>query len=450
MGRLPLEGIRVVDTSAIFAFPYAAGVMADLGAEVIKIEGPTRVEPIRTGMLSGAYPENDPGADPWNRTPTFHVVNRGKKSLVLDLRNPEGLKVLKELVLSADVFMENFTPRVTRNWGMDWPKLKEMKPDIIMMSNTGYGHGKGPYSDYPAVATSQEATHGLTHLTGYNGDVPSKVGQSYVDFVASWTCLFALSMALRHRKKTGKGMWVDIGMYQLGVFHISEYLMDWIANGKDNSQRIGNRHPWFAPQGCYPCADEDGWAVLSVRDDHEWEALCRTIGREDLVDDPKYIGHLNRWKHHDELDGIIKEWTTKHSKWDVMEKLQDAGVPAGPVMDSRDMNTNVHYWQRGFLEKVPSDDPTLGTRVLMGRPWKLSNTPVSIKGPGPKLGEGNRRYIVDELGHSEEEYQKLIEEGVTADSPVDKRPIPTSSLDDMVSKGVYGYWDPEYKEKLGI
>ena len=431
MSRLPLEGIRIVDTSAIFAFPYAAGVMADLGAEVIKVEGPSRVEPIRTGMLSGAYPENDPGDDPWNRTPTFHVVNRGKKSLVLDLRNPKGLKVLKELVLSADVFLENFTPRVTRNWGMDWPNLKELKPDIIMMSNTGYGHGDGPYSDYPAVATS-------------------KVWQSYVDFVASWTCLFALSMALRHRKKTGKGMWVDIGMYQLGAFHIGEFLMDWVANGKDRSNRIGNRHPWFAPQGCYPCSGDNEWAVLSVRDDHEWEALCNTIGRSDLVNDSKYIGHANRLKNHDELDQIISEWTKKHDKWEVMEKLQNAGIPSGPVMDSRDMNTSKHYWDRGFMEKVESDDPTLGTRVLMGRPWKLSNTPISIKGPGPKLGEGNHRYIVGELGYSEEEYQELIDETVTADKPTDTRPIPTSNLDDMVAKGVYGYWDPEYRKKLGI
>ena len=155
-------------------------------------------------------------------------------------------------------------------------------------------------------------------------------------------------------------------------------------------------------------------------------------------------------KNHDELDQIISEWTKKHDKWEVMEKLQNAGIPSGPVMDSRDKNTSKHYWDRGFMEKVESDDPTLGTRVLMGRPWKLSNTPISIKGPGPKLGEGNHRYIVGELGYSEEEYQELIDETVTADKPTDTRPIPTSNLDDMVAKGVYGYWDPEYRKKLGI
>ena len=450
MGKLPLEGIRIVDTSAIFAFPYAAGVMADMGAEVIKIEGPSRVEPIRTGMLSGAYPENDPGDDPWNRTPTFHVVNRGKKSLVLDLRNPEGLKVLKELVKTADVFMENFTPRVTRNWGMDYPNLKKLKPDIIMMSNTGYGHGKGPYADYPAVATSQEATHGFTHFTGYRDDIPSKVGQSYVDFVASWSALLSLSMALRYRNRTGKGLWVDIGMYQLGVYHISEYVMDYIANGRTGGNRIGNRHPWRAPQGCYPCSGKDQWCVISVRGDEEWAALCKEIGRAELIDDPRYVGDLNRMKNHDELDEIITAWTKGLSKWEVMEKLQGVGVPAGPVMDSRDANTNEHYWARGFLEKVPSSDPKLGTRVLMGRPWKLSNSPISIQDAGPKLGQDNKHYIMDVLGYSQEEYQKLLDDGVTADRPADPRPIPTSSLDDMVEKGVYNYWDPDYRKKLGL
>ena len=176
MVRLPLEGIRVIDSSYVFALPYAASMMAALGAEVIKIEGPGRIDISRAGAFAGIYADNDPREDPWNRTASYNMINRGKKSLVLDLTKDEGLEALKDLVRVSDIFLENFTPRVMRRWGLDYPNMKKLKPDIIMVSNTGYGHGDGPYSEYPAQATTQEATHGLAYITGYHGDIPSKAG----------------------------------------------------------------------------------------------------------------------------------------------------------------------------------------------------------------------------------------------------------------------------------
>ena len=282
MPRLPLEGIRVIESTYVFALPYAAGLLADLGAEVIKIEGPGRIDTTRGGAFGGAHADNDPGEDPWNRSASYNILNRGKKSLVLDLSKPDGLAVLKDLIKESDIVMENFTPRVMRRWGLDYPNMKKLKPGIIMVSNTGYGHGDGPYSEYPAQATTQESTHGLTHITGYRGDIPSKAGQSYVDFLACWSALLGIALALRHRNKTGKGLWIDIGMYQLGCFNTSEFVMDWMHNG-NLGERMGNRHPWRAPQGCYPCAGDDQWCVVSVGDDEEWAALCRVIGRPDLA-----------------------------------------------------------------------------------------------------------------------------------------------------------------------
>lgn len=450
MSKLPLEGIRVVDSSYVLAFPYCAGLLTDLGADVIKIEGAGHIDGTRGRILAGSYPENDPGDDPWNRSTSYNQVNRGKRSLTLDLSQDEGREVLIDLLKTADIFMENFTPRVMRRWGLDYPNLKKIKPDIIMMSNTGYGHGEGPWSMYPAQATTQEATHGHPHITGYYGGPPSKAGQSFVDFLSTWNGLLGAGLALRHRKRTGKGQWVDIGMYQAGVYFTGEYLMDYIANG-NLGQRIGNRHPWRAPQNTYPAAGNDQWCVISVGDDEEWEALCRVIGKPELANDERFNTALKRHQHQDEIDPIIAEWTKTLDKFQVMETLQGAGVPSGAVYDSRDANTDKHYWERGFLEKVKfPPERGMGTRVLMGRPWKLSKTPLKIRRPAPALADANHDILVGDLGYSEERYTQLFEAGIIGDRPTNPRPNPTMHLDEMVRLGHFAYWDPEYRRKLGI
>jgi crotonobetainyl-CoA:carnitine CoA-transferase CaiB-like acyl-CoA transferase len=449
MARLPLEGIRVIESTYVFALPYAAGLLSDLGAEVIKIEGPGRIDTTRGGAFGGAYADNEIGEDPWNRSASYNILNRGKKSLVLDLSKPDGLAVLKDLIKESDVVMENFTPRVMRRWGLDYPNMKKLKPDVIMVSNTGYGHGDGPYSEYPAQATTQESTHGLTHITGYRGDIPSKAGQSYVDFLACWSALLGIALALRHRKKTGKGLWIDIGMYQLGCFNTSEFIMDWMHNG-NLGRRMGNRHPWRAPQGCYPCAGGDDWCVLSVGDDEEWAALCRAMGRPELTADERFATTLSRVKNHDELDDIISDWTKTLGKFEAMERLQGEGVPAGPVFDSRDTNLNEHYWQRGFLERVKyPENRNLGERALIARPWSFSKTPVTMKGPAPSLGQHNRELLKGVLGYDDARCDELEEAGIIATTPTNHVRPPDLSMDELVRRGRLAYHDPEYKGKLG-
>ena len=450
MGRLPLEGIRVIESTYVFALPYAAGLLADLGAEVIKVEGPGRIDTTRGGAFGGAYADNVIGDDPWNRSASYNILNRGKKSMVLDLSKPDGLAVFKDLIKTSDVVMENFTPRVMRRWGLDWPNMKKLKPEIIMVSNTGYGHGDGPYSEYPAQATTQESTHGLTHITGYRGDIPSKAGQSYVDFLACWSALLGIALALRHRKKTGKGLWIDIGMYQLGCFNTSEFIMDWMHNGS-LGRRMGNRHPWRAPQGCYPCAGDDEWCVLSVGDDEEWAGLCRAMGQPALTSDERFATTLSRMENHDELDEVISDWTRTLGKYEAMERLQDEGVPAGPVFDARDTNLNEHYWARGFLERVKyPENRKLGERALIARPWRFSKTPVSIKGPAPSLGQHNRELLKGVLGYDEARCDELEEAGIIATIPTNHQSPADLSMDELVRRGRLAYHDPEYKQKLGL
>jgi crotonobetainyl-CoA:carnitine CoA-transferase CaiB-like acyl-CoA transferase len=449
VSRLPLEGIRIIDLGHVFAVPYACGLMADMGAEVIKIEGPGRLDITRDGPFSGVHADNQPGADPWNRTANFNLINRGKKSMVLDLSRTEGREVLKDLIRVSDIFLESFTPRVMRGWGLDYPNMKQLKPDIIMVSNTGYGPGSGPYSQYPAQATTQEATHGLAHVTGYRGDIPSKAGQSFVDFLASWACLMGTALALRYRHRYKKGLWIDVGMYQLGCYTVSEYVLDWLANGR-LGERLGNRHPSKAPQGCYPCAGDDQWCVVSVQDDEEWAALCRLIGKPELAREARFATHRDRLAHHDEIDGIVAEWTRSLAKFDAMERLQGAGVPAGAVFDARDVNLDPHLRSRGFLETLRfPPERGIGERMIIGRPWRLSKTPLSVRGPGPALGEHNREVLQKILGYSDARYADLEQEGIVATRPTQLRPLAYMDMDERVRRGRLAYWDPDFKRRLG-
>jgi crotonobetainyl-CoA:carnitine CoA-transferase CaiB-like acyl-CoA transferase len=395
-------------------------------------------------------PDNDLGPDPWNRTSVYNLANRGKKSLTIDLSRKEGREVFVDLLKVTDILIENFTPRVMRGWGLDYPNLKAINPRLIMVSNTGYGH-VGPYSSYPAQATTQEATHGLAAVTGYRGAEPSKAGQSYVDFLAAWACTTAALLGLRYRHRFGRGLWADIGMYQLGCFNVSEYVMDSIANGAPG-ERIGNRHPQFAPQGCYLCAGGDAWCALSVRDDEEWAALCRVIGRPELAGDQRFATEAARRENHDAIDEIITAWTTGVTKIEAMERLQAAGVPAGAVLDGRDLHFDPQLKARGFLEAVeyPKERGMGPRRLIIGRPWRFSKMPLHVRGPAPAFGQHNSEVLGEVLGYDEARREALQSAGIIAEKPVKPRPVVDMSMDERVKLGRLAYWDRDYKKRLGI
>ncbi len=448
--RLPLEGIRVVDSTYVFALPYTGALLADMGAEVIKVEGPGRPDLTRAGGFAGTFPENDISGDWWNRASTYNLLNRGKLSLTLDLRESRCRDIFRELVQVSDVVMENYTPKVMRRWSLDYESLRRIKPDIIMVSNTGYGHGDGPYSTYPAQATTQEGTHGLCWITGYPGGPASKAGASYVDFLACWTALFAIGAALRSRNKTGKGQWIDIGMYQLGAMFISEHIMDYMVNGR-NGGRIGNRHPSRAPQGCYPANGKDQWITLSVGSDEQWKSLCQLMGQPELAQDERFSDLFSRMKNHDELDDIIGQWTAQNDKYKLMEMLQEVGIPAGPVLENRDTHLDPQFRARGFLENVEyPGERGIGTRSFIGRPWKFSKSALRIKGPAPAMGEHNQRLLMELLGMTEEEYLALEGDGAITKVPQQGDPVFLGSIEEQVQKGRLAGWDPDYRDRLGI
>ena len=450
MSSLPLSGIRVLDSTYVFALPYAGGLLADFGAEVIKVEGPTRPDTTRSGGFSGAFPENELGEDWWNRPSTYNLLHRGKQSLTLDMTDPKGRELFMELVKISDIVMENFTPRVMRGWGLDYPNLRKIKPDIIMVSNTGYGHGDGPYANYPAQATTQEGTHGHCWVTGYPGDGPSKAGASFVDFLSTWTSLFAMGAALRYRNQTGQGQWIDISMYQAGVMFLSEYIMDAQVNGREGD-RIGNRHPQRVPQGCYPAAGDDQWITLSVGGEEEWQTLCQLMGRDDLVADPSFAALAARRDNHDRLDQLIGAWTARSDKYDLMHRLQAAGIAAGPVLTGKEVHFDPHYQSRGFLESVTfPPERNIGTRPFMGRPYKFSKSPLKIQGPAPAYGQHNQRVLQDLLGINVEIYEGLVRDSIVATVPLTGEAQVRLQPEQAVELGLLAAWDPDYKQKLGL
>ena len=449
-GRLPLEGIRVLDSTYVFALPYAGGLLADMGAEVIKVEGPGRPDVTRTGGYSGVFAENDIGEDWWNRPSTYNLIHRGKQSITLDMTDERGRDLFKELVTVSDVVMENFTPRVMRSWGLDYPNLRKLRPDVVLVSNTGYGHGGGPYSGYPAQATTQEATHGHCWVTGYPGEGPAKAGASFVDFLSTWTALFAIGAALRYRARTGLGQWVDMGMYQAGVMFLSEYILDATANGREGG-RIGNRHPWRAPQGCYPAAGDDQWITLSVGDDSQWRSLCQVMGQPELASDPRFASLLGRRENHDALDEIIAPWTSGRDRYDTMHALQAVGIPSGPVLTGRDIHFDPHFKSRNFLERVQyPPERKLGERMFLSRPYKFSKSPLHIQGPSPAFGQHNEPALKDLLGVPDATYEQLVEDVVITSVPTTGEPSPVTPQPEALERGVIAAYDPDYRERLGL
>jgi len=305
MLQAPLNNIRVLDLSRVFAMPFAGANLADLGAEVIKIDTcqPQFMDTTRT--ITGPFPDNQPGELWWEQGGTFQNLNRGKRSLTLDLRSEESQKIIKDLVEVCDVVLENFTPRVMARFGLDFESLCANKPDLIMVSNTGYGHS-GPWSNFGAMASALEPTHGTGAFMGYmeegedgrlvEGEVPNKMGNSYSDFLATWTGLGALMAALLRRARTGQGQWIDLAMYQTGTTVIGTGLLDFAFNGR-RTLRIGNRHPFWSPHGVYPCHGRDQWVAIAVGSDEEWQAVCQAIGNPELATNPRFADPIERRQH---------------------------------------------------------------------------------------------------------------------------------------------------------
>lgn len=416
-----LAGVRIIDLSQVFAGPYATKLLADMGAEVIRIECAARsgrggalprMQP--GGDFGASFPDGDTGERSYNRFAYYNEVNRNKYVITLDLSKPRGVEVFKRLVAISDVVVENFSPRVMSNFGLDYAALRETNPRIIMVSISGYGQD-GPYRDCVAYGESIEAMAGMSKLTAYRNGTPLKPGVAYADAAAGLHAAFAIMAALRYRRVKGVGQYIDLSMREALTPLLGEAIMDYAMNGRI-PEPTGNRHTRMAPHGCYRTKGNDKWIVIAASSDEEWQALCRVMGNPRWSRDERFANLDGRLANHDEIDKTIEEWTIDYYNIELAEMLQARGIKAGAVLNAAELVSDPHLKERGFFEEV--EHPEAGTYIMPGISWKMSRTPGRIERPAPCFGEHNRYVFSELLGMSDEEIEELAQEGVTAEAPL--------------------------------
>jgi crotonobetainyl-CoA:carnitine CoA-transferase CaiB-like acyl-CoA transferase len=340
----------------------------------------------------------------------FHALARNKISCCLDLTRPDGVEVFKRLLKVSDVFFESNAADTMEKLNLTYDVLKEVNPALIYLSMPGLGCS-GPHKYCSVFGAQLQALAGHTWLTRYP-DLDYTTTQSLIfhsDAAAGATAAFAILCALRYRKRTGKGQFIDLAQIETVVPHLGEAIMDYTMNGRVQ-EPLGNRHPFIAPQGVYRCLGEDKWVVISVSSEEEWQGLCRALGTPHWIQEDRFSTALNRLKNQDELDKYIEEWTCRHDNYEVMFLLQKEGIAAGPVLDNRDAFHDAHLVSRGFFERVSHREA--GTHLYPGMLWKMSETPISIRKPPPCLGEHNSYVFKEVLGMSDEKIAELEKEKI--------------------------------------
>ncbi len=399
---LPLEGIRVCDFTWVWAGPFCTLQLAHLGAEVIKIESAKRVDTVRR---LPSYADNVQGI---NRAGYFNQYSQGKLSITVDLATPEGRDIALRLARESDIVAENFAPGVLKRLGLDYEAIRAVKPDIIMISLSGYG-ATGPLSPYIAYGPTQVPMCGLSALTGFPGGPPVSVGVSYGDPNGGLHGTVAVLAALWHRLRTGEGQYIDESQWEAAIALFGDALLDQIMNGRQ-PPRAGNRDPWMAPHGVFPCLGEDNWVAIACGTDDEWRALCRAMRQPDLADDARFRTATDRKANEDALEAVVRDWTRTRDRWEITRLLQSVGVAAFPSMSAADLSADEHLNERGIF--VELEHPEVGVRRHIGIPYKLSGTPVQVRRPAPCLGQHTDDVLHRILHMSDDEIASLRAKGV--------------------------------------
>jgi len=413
--NLALEGIRVLDLGMFMAGPYCGGLLADMGAEVIKVESCRRPDPLRIQARS-VYPNGEPGERPWNRSGMINERNRNKLGITLDLTLPRGREIFKRLLKISDVVLENFSRRVVSSLQLDYQILKKVNPALIMISLSSQGL-TGPEKDNVSFGPTLEQIGGLAYLTGYPDQISSFSSYAYPDSLAGVLGVGAVVAALRYRQKTGKGMHIDLSQRELATCAIGEAMMDYSMNSRVR-KAIGNRHPSMSPYGCYPCQGEDEWVTIAITSDEQWLRFCKVMGRPELAEDSRFSDLLSRLQNQDELDRIISKWTKQQEHYQIMRSLQEARVAAGAVLTTKELFNDPHLRERQFFKTQAH--PEAGTFPYKGRPIRLSKTPLRSEMPAPCLGEHNTYVYGTLLGMTQDEINQLEREGIIGTIPVSK------------------------------
>jgi crotonobetainyl-CoA:carnitine CoA-transferase CaiB-like acyl-CoA transferase len=399
-GKGPLDGMRIVSFDHVLAGPYGTTILAELGADVIKVESR------RGGMDPFRF--FGTGEDP-NVSPRFLEFNRNKRSLTINLKKPEGPKVLLDLVAKSDAVLDNYSVDVMGRLGLAYEDLCRVKPDIINLRMPGLGC-TGPKRYFSTVGVNITSFTGLTYLWNHPGITNPPIGSQTVfpDYVSGVLCAIVVISGVLYRERQKKGAFIDLAQAEATAFMIGASLMDSVASGRD-PEPIGNASIAAAPHDCYPCRGEDRWCVIAVENDRQWAALAKILGA-DVEKDQRFRTMENRLKHREDLNRIIESWTRERGNHEIMSQLQQAGVPCGAVQDGADLNGDSHLKERGFIVAV--DNERLGRVVLPSFPLRFANAALTRKWEFPVLGRDSDAVLRDVVGYSAETIAAHHRDGV--------------------------------------
>jgi len=386
--RQILHGVRILDFTWVLAGPYATRLLADFGAEVIK------VQPLLSSEADDAFSRG-----------YYKTWNRNKLGITLNLNKSQGIDLARKLVNICDIIVENFAPRVMANWGLDYENLKKIKPDIIMVSLSLMGQ-TGPWKNYTGYGPMVHAFSGMTFLTSFPGRAPAGPGFSYADHIAGLYASLAALGALEHRCRTGEGQYIDISQVEAMAGQLGDVILKYKMNGQEPVP-VGNSSQETAPHNIYPCRGENSWCAIAVFIDTEWQGFKKALGNPQWAEEKKFATLRGRTENIDELDRRISDWTKQHTAAEVMSTLQANGVAAGTVQDAADLAGDPQLKARNFF----IDRPEVG-KLVDASPLRLSETPVKYNRPAPAPGKDNDYVYGKLLGLSEKEIIDLSNKGV--------------------------------------
>jgi CoA:oxalate CoA-transferase len=395
----PLQGIRVLDLTWVLAGPFSSMILADLGAEVVKVERPPFGDISRT---TGPYQNGWSGY--------FFSINRGKRSIAIDLRKPEGKELFLRLVDKADIVMENFTPGTMARLGLGYDVISARNPRVIMASVSGFGQD-GPYSERPALDIVVQAMGGMLSITGEPGGGPVRPGASYGDLTAGLFSTVGILAALHERESSGKGQAVDISMLDCQVAVMENSIMRYFVTGEVPGP-LGTRHPSATPFQAFPTSDGHIVIALAFGEENQWNLMCAMLGVMELIDDERFETGPKRTRNHAALEPVLNEAFRKRTTAEWYADFLDAGIPCGPVNSVEDVANDPQVAHRGMLRDV--SHPKAGTIRIANSPLRLSRSETGIAGPPPDMGEHTAGVLGEWLGMRRDEVEALRDNGVVA------------------------------------
>ena len=411
-----LEGVRVLTLEQVHALPWGTSFLADLGAQVIRVESSAHLQ----DRKAGPFPDGQPSQEWWNEGGNMaYFGTRNKQSLCMDVATPQGKEAFLKLAKNCDIVTDNFRPGTMERFGFDHESLAKLNPRIITLSSSAYGY-TGPWRRAGSRARTVDATCGMSYLTGYEDGPSYRASNNYMDHSVGNNVAYALLLALYQRNKTGEGMRIDLTMQETGVSAIGPAILE-TQRGITRS-RLGCGHLWKSPHNVFPCRGSDRWIAIAVSTDEEWQRLQKAMEEPLWAADSRFETAQGRWNHRHHLGDLLSEWTQTQDDQELMNHLQSNGVAAGAVLTAEDLVANPHLRERGYIEEFENvNAPQAGPRKYAGRPFRMEGVSFAIRHVAA-LGEHNVETLRDVAGLSDDEITTLANEGI-----ISTQPLPTET-----------------------